>query len=50
MPAWDPEIEAAWVDEAHRRWKELKTGTSDAVPWVDVKASLFRTLEDTPGR
>lgn len=43
---WDPEIEAAWIEEADRRWRRLQSGETDALPWEDVRAAALQNIED----
>ena len=45
---WDPEIEAAWIEEAERRWQRLRTGATDTVPWDEVRAHALLSLGQTP--
>lgn len=40
--AVDPEVEAAWAQEAERRWHEIESGTVTTIPWEDVKAKLLK--------
>jgi putative addiction module component (TIGR02574 family) len=37
----DPDVEAAWAEEAERRWKEIESGTVKTVPWEEVRARLL---------
>lgn len=36
----DPQIEAAWNDEAHRRLAELQSGQVRAIPGEEVSARI----------
>jgi putative addiction module component (TIGR02574 family) len=38
----DPDVEAAWAQEAERRWHEIEAGTVKTIPWEDVKARLLK--------
>jgi putative addiction module component (TIGR02574 family) len=38
----DVDVEAAWADEAERRWREIETGAVKTIPWEEVKAKLLR--------
>jgi len=38
----DPDVEAAWAQEAERRWHEIESGTVATIPWEDVKARLLQ--------
>ncbi|MBM2811901.1 MAG: putative addiction module component [Chloroflexi bacterium] len=33
LTQWDPDIEAAWIEEADRRWLRLESGATGSVPW-----------------
>jgi putative addiction module component (TIGR02574 family) len=37
----DPDVEAAWAEEAERRWKEIESGTVKTIPWEEVRAKLL---------
>lgn len=37
----DPDVEAAWAEEAERRWKEIESGTVKTIPWEEVRARLL---------
>lgn len=37
----DPDVEAAWAEEAERRWKEIESGSVKTIPWEDVRARLL---------
>lgn len=37
----DPEIEAAWMAEAKRRFDELDKGLVKAIPWEEARKRLF---------
>ena len=41
-PPPDPEVEELWAIEAERRWQEIEAGTTQTVPWEEVRARLFR--------
>lgn len=43
---WDPEAEAAWIDEADRRWKRLQRGETDTIPWQDMRSDALKNIED----
>ena len=36
----DPEIEAAWIEEAERRLDAIERGDEKAVPWDDARKRL----------
>ena len=38
----DSDVEAAWAEEAERRWHEIESGAVKTIPWEDVKARLFK--------
>jgi len=38
----DPEIEEIWAEEAERRWQQIEAGTTETIPWEEVRARLFR--------
>jgi len=38
----DSDVEAAWAEEAERRWHEIESGAVKTIPWKDVKARLFK--------
>ena len=38
----DSDVEAAWAEEAERRWHEIESGGVKTIPWKDVKARLFK--------
>lgn len=40
----DPEIEAAWADEAQRRLAEIKSGKVKTIPGEQVMAELRRVV------
>jgi putative addiction module component (TIGR02574 family) len=37
----DPDVEAAWAAEAHRRWQEIEAGRAETVPWEEVRSKLL---------
>jgi putative addiction module component (TIGR02574 family) len=37
----DPDVEAAWAEEAERRWQEIQSGKVQTIPWEEVKARLL---------
>ena len=39
----NPDVEAAWVAEAERRWQEIESGAVKTIPWEEVRAKLFRS-------
>lgn len=39
--ALDPEIEAAWMEEAKRRFAEHDEGKTKAVPWAEARERIF---------
>ncbi len=41
----DPEVEAAWAEEIERRLRQIDSGEVDLIPWEDVKARLFQSLD-----
>ena len=41
-PPPDPEIEEIWAEEAERRWQQIEAGTTETIPWEEVRARLFR--------
>lgn len=45
---WDPDIEAAWIEEAEHRWQRLQAGATDTVPWTEVRAQALLSLGQTP--
>lgn len=38
--AIDPEIEAAWIEEAERRLDAIERGEMKTIPWEDVRKDL----------
>ena len=38
--AIDPDIEAAWIEEAERRLDAIERGDEKTVPWDDVRKDL----------
>lgn len=40
----DPEIQAAWIAEAERRWEDLKAGRIEAIPADTVLKSIRERL------
>ncbi len=47
MTQWDPDVEAAWIEEAERRWQRLRSGSTNTVPWDEVRTRALRDLEQT---
>ena len=45
LARWDPDIEAAWIEEAEHRWQRLRSGATDTVPWAEVRAQALRNLD-----
>ena len=41
----DPEIEAAWLDEARKRRHEIQNGSVEAIPGEDALARVRKLLE-----
>lgn len=39
--ALDPEIEAAWMEEAKRRFAEHDAGKTKSVPWAEARKRIF---------
>jgi putative addiction module component (TIGR02574 family) len=37
----DPDVEAAWAEEAERRWQEIRSGKVQTIPWEEIKAKLL---------
>jgi putative addiction module component (TIGR02574 family) len=37
----DPDVEAAWAEEAERRWQEIQSGKVQTIPWEEIKARLL---------
>ena len=37
----DPDVEAAWAEEAERRWQEIQSGKVQTIPWEEIKAKLL---------
>ena len=40
----DTDLEVAWEAEIQRRIEELDSGLIETIPWEDVKARLWRSL------
>ena len=40
----DKDLEAAWKAEVQRRIEELDSGDAETIPWEDVKARLWQSL------
>ncbi len=40
----DKDLEAAWKAEVQRRIEELDSGDVEMIPWEDVKARLWQSL------
>jgi putative addiction module component (TIGR02574 family) len=40
----DPEIEAAWIAEAERRWHDLKDGKTKPIPAADAIKAIRERL------
>ena len=38
----DPDAEALWAEEIHRRLKEIDEGQVQAIPWTEDRASILR--------
>jgi putative addiction module component (TIGR02574 family) len=38
----EPDVEAAWAEEAKRRWQDIESGAAPTIPWEEVRAKLFR--------
>jgi putative addiction module component (TIGR02574 family) len=36
----DPAIENAWIDEADRRWQEIKAGKAKTIPYEQVLSKI----------
>jgi len=49
-PPPDPEIEEIWAEEAERRWQQIEAGTTETIPWEEVRAKLFRRGCEGSGR
>ena len=37
----DPDVEAAWAEEAERRWREIQSGKVRTIPWEEIKGKLL---------
>jgi putative addiction module component (TIGR02574 family) len=37
----DLDVEAAWAEEAERRWQEIRSGKVRTIPWEEIKGKLM---------
>jgi putative addiction module component (TIGR02574 family) len=47
-PPREPDVEAAWEEEAERRWREIESGTVQTIPWEQVRAEMHARLGKKP--
>lgn len=47
-PGVDSDAEASWNQVIARRVQELEAGTTELVPWSEVRERLFRGFERAP--
>lgn len=40
-------VEAAWLEEIHRRISDLDAGSLKTIPWQKVQAKLLRLLDES---
>jgi putative addiction module component (TIGR02574 family) len=45
----DEDVEAAWSEEIHRRIAAIDSGEERLLDWDEVRARLFKGMDDTPG-
>jgi len=43
----EPDVESAWLSEIERRVQELDSGSVKTVPWPQVRAKLFRLINES---